>query len=522
MIQVKTKALALFSSRSIYFIVPSLVLLICILFEWSSILSYNQGIFSYTLDDPYIHLSLAQHIRTGEYSFTQDEHSSPSSSILWPFILTPFSNYSWFELTPLFLNTLCSLFILWVFISLCLQIENVSKFKWSNLILFCLLIPTLNLLGSIFIGMEHALQMLLSVLLVYGLISESREGGFPLWLSVVIVVGPLLRYENLALSIPSLIFLYYRGYRYRAICTFSLLFLLLGSFSLFLIHIGEPPLASSILTKLSMSFSNSFGNRMLAHIKLNLMQQQFYIFICFLFGFIGLIVFSKITTVQKQLLITISSSIIFQLVFGTFNWFNRYELYLYAAIWLLVLYLYFSYSELLKQFLVYPYLIIALIFTSLPYIATQMSLPKAANNIFTQQYQMRKFVLDWVKSPVAVNDIGWVSFNNPYYVLDLWGLGNYQLYKKRYSQTSSQWMIQPVAKSHIKLVMIYNSWFLEPPKTWKLLGCLFLKGAVAAPIEKKVSFYSTDRKYFSELKEKLILFKNELPKEADFNFDCHD
>lgn len=521
MIQVKTKVATLFTSRTIYFIVPSLLLLICILFEWFSILSYNNGIFSYSLDDPYIHLSLAQHIGAGEYSFTHDTHSSPSSSILWPFILTPFSGYSWFVLTPLFLNTIFSLFILWVFISLCLQIENVSTFKWSNIILFCLLIPALNLLGSIFIGMEHTLQMLLSVLLVYGLISESREGNFPLWLSVVIVMGPLIRYENLALSIPGLIFLYYRGHQFRAICTFSLLVCLLGSFSLFLIHIGEPPVASAILTKLSMSCSNSVENLMSMHIKLNLMQRQFYIFICFLFGFIGLILFSKITSVQKQLLITISSSIIAQLFFGTFTWFSRYELYLYAVIWLLTLYFYFSYAELLKQFLGFTFLIIALIFTSIPYIVIQMLISKSANNIFSQQYQMRKFVIDWVKSPVAVNDIGWVSFNNSHYVLDLWGLGNYQMYQKRRLQKSSQWMVQPVAQSHIKLVMIYNSWFLEPPKTWKLLGCLFLTGTETFPVEKTVNFYATDNQYFSELKEKLLLFKKELPKGVDFRFDCH-
>ena len=65
------------------------------------ILLLNDGMFVYTLDDPYIHLSLAENIINGHYGVNANEYSAPSSSILWPFIIAPFSSFEYF---PLFIN----------------------------------------------------------------------------------------------------------------------------------------------------------------------------------------------------------------------------------------------------------------------------------------------------------------------------------------------------------------------------------------------------------------------------------
>ena len=46
------------------------------------------GHLVYTLDDPYIHLAVAESILEGGYGINTGEYASPSSSILWPFLLT--------------------------------------------------------------------------------------------------------------------------------------------------------------------------------------------------------------------------------------------------------------------------------------------------------------------------------------------------------------------------------------------------------------------------------------------------
>lgn len=55
------------------------------------ILNLSNGYFTYTLDDPYIHLALAKNIFSGNYGINLTEPSAPSSSIIWPFILALFS-----------------------------------------------------------------------------------------------------------------------------------------------------------------------------------------------------------------------------------------------------------------------------------------------------------------------------------------------------------------------------------------------------------------------------------------------
>src|SRR3569833_3598160 len=45
------------------------------------------GRLVFTLDDPYIHLAVADHILSGGYGVNAAEYASPSSSIIWPYLL---------------------------------------------------------------------------------------------------------------------------------------------------------------------------------------------------------------------------------------------------------------------------------------------------------------------------------------------------------------------------------------------------------------------------------------------------
>ena len=84
--------------------------------EIIAILLLNKGHLVYTLDDPYIHLALAENIINGHYGVNTSEFSAPASSILWPFIIAPFSAFGYGEYFPLLLN-ICSaivtLFVAW-------------------------------------------------------------------------------------------------------------------------------------------------------------------------------------------------------------------------------------------------------------------------------------------------------------------------------------------------------------------------------------------------------------------------
>src|SRR5687767_4911056 len=68
----------------------------------------NNGHITYALDDAYIHLALAERIAAGHYGINANEFSAPASSVIWPFLLVPFSPFRVAEYVPLALNVLFS------------------------------------------------------------------------------------------------------------------------------------------------------------------------------------------------------------------------------------------------------------------------------------------------------------------------------------------------------------------------------------------------------------------------------
>ena len=65
--------------------------------------------------------------------------------------------------------------------------------------------------------------------------------------------------------------------------------------------------------------------------------------------------------------------------------------------------------------------------------------PRGSAGIAAQQAQMGRFVDDFWQAPVAVNDLGHVVYDNPHYVLDLWGLASAQALEARLSGTDPLW-----------------------------------------------------------------------------------
>ena len=506
-----------------YYLIPALVLLGIVAIEWHKIMALNNGIFSYALDDAYIHLSMAKTLRTGWYGINPGEIASSSSSILWPFLLTPFAYFTLYEKVPLILNIIFSLITLWFFIYIILLAHQPSNTwqKIAMIFLFCLLVFILNLVVLIFMGMEHSLQVLLSVLLVGGLILESRSQHLPWWLAVVIILGPLVRYENLALSVPAIFYLFYRKH-YKPTLLISLLtFGSLALFSLFLYYIEQPLLPASILAKSMLGVSGSLFKVFSANLIENLSHIDGISFLLFLLYFALFFIFSYQASNNGPISLVLISAFLLHLIFGKIYSYSRYELYLYAAIWLWLSYLVAGELPQLKEKRIgNSVLLITLSLLVYQYTKVMITLPIAANNIFEQQYQIGLFAKNYLKGPVAVNDIGLVSFNNPNYVLDLSGLGNTDIFKQRVFQKDSSWMNQLVERSDIQLAIIYKNWFHAIPDNWRLLGCMYLSKKRVSTSQGVVYFYATRAKYQPFLVEKLEQFKMKLPTDVVFKAQC--
>ena len=131
---------------------------------FTQVLRANHGSFAYPLDDPYIHLAMAKNLaRSGVFGVTADGFSSSTSSPLWTlglaflFLLTGAH-----ELTPLIVNVALAVAVL-VVVDRTIASRAGPAWRVAVLVAVVLLTPIPAL---VFCGMEHVLQLLLTVLFV--------------------------------------------------------------------------------------------------------------------------------------------------------------------------------------------------------------------------------------------------------------------------------------------------------------------------------------------------------------------
>jgi len=502
-------------------------LLAIILAEVIALLRLNNGHLVYTLDDPHIHLALAENIIQGHYGVNAGEFSAPSSSILWPFLLAPFASSPFGEYTPLFINSiaaLATLFFVWKILSYSITTNSprtktiiVSAF----LILFTL---ATNVIGLIFTGMEHSLQVLIVAIIAWGLVMEAEGGKAAPWLVIAIVIGPLVRYENLAVSLPTLLFLAVRGHFKTSAISFFLIILMLGGFSFFLIHLGLGPFPTSVVAKSTVVESMGSIKVMIKNLRESLNNPRGLVLVFGLLTLVGFASFSKQNHRKRLLAAVTSCAIVLHLIAGKYGWYHRYELYIWAFFVLISLYLIGdTLSGLLAEeerktnlVKIIALACLGMALTCFEYVRGLKSLPVASNNIYEQQYQMHRFAVNYYGKPVAVNDLGYVAYKNNNYVLDVRGLGSLDAFQCSRKEPSREWMNKLAGARSVELVMIYTNWFKDRPDTWIKIGDLHLGKPKITPAEDTVAFYALNDQAYKEAVAKLRSFVKTLPSGVEF------
>jgi hypothetical protein len=495
------------------------------------ILEINNGTFLYTLDDPYIHLALSDQIRHGNYGLYPGTHAAPSSSILFPFLLATVSGTPLHPYFPLLINV-CALFftveIMRRFL-LHLHLGRDAAATVVQAIALCLMAFCFNLIGVVFTGLEHSLHIATVAAIVYGLALFVDSRRMPAWLPFAIVLCPLIRYEGLALSVGALLVLALRGRLKTALATFAAIVALLGSFSLFLIKLGLPPLPSSILSKSGVAAGSVDGGhgQLLAGLSRNfeLVITHPSGMILLLIGVFAGVICARDLFVRPRgwtpgglMALTLLAMIAGHTVAGRFGWLDRYEDYLLAGAALLCIYLAQSVlREALAPFrrdrfvLVGGFAAAMLLFGGRYWLMT-LRVPLAANNIYEQQLQMHRFIDGFYKAPVAINDLGLSSYRNPYPILDLGGLGSEAARKLIAAHAGPAQYQAFVAANNVHLVMVYEEWFEDSiPDTWQRVGTLSLSRPHLSATQSDVQFYATDNATAARVRQELAAFQKTLP-----------
>jgi hypothetical protein len=519
------------------------------------ILWTTQGNFTYTLDDPYIHLALAENLaQSGHYGLNLEEYASPSSSIIWPFLLVPFFAVDLGVYGPLLLNVLFALAALLVIHRIVLAAATPNgraapQWLWAGTLFIFFAV---NGFGVVFTGMEHALHMLVTAATIYfinqmmtdaGTENGARSGYADLLLVLCIVLSPLVRFEGLAISAFAIVMLIALRKPRLALVSALLTALCLAVYFLVMSGLGLPWLPSSVLVKSGSAANVASQGDLLARLygaslyavntaveNFITPEGRFLLVIAALIAAQGFRAWRGGERTSSTYVIGVLAVIALHFAFGRFGWYGRYQCYVFvfaigAALHVFSGSLIRQHVSSRPQRLLYGLAAILIVATLgfrqsfYPFMTTSIG----AENIYEQQRQMHNFVTQHWKAPVAVNDIGYVAFQNDGYVLDLWGLGSEEARRMRMSRDPD--MLHKLTANHgVHLAMIYEEPFSSViPTDWRKLAELHLTTRRITRDFDRVSFFifGLDQSRCSEVATQLKNFARTLPRPENLVVDAH-
>lgn len=446
----------------------------------------------YTMDDPYIHLAVAENIVRGTYGINLGEASNPSSSIIWPWLLTPFAKMGVVAWGPLVINVICFLLTARMLAGFAVRQLAPAGADPTNALIFAGLgFFSFNLFGVMFTGLEHSLHTLACVMAM----SRAVEKRYDAVMLAGLVLAPLVRFEGFALLALGLAAaISDRRYVFAALAL-GIVVACVAVWEMWLSAAGLPPLPSSVLAKSGVSSQMvEGGSHALRSLSMtvwdNLQLQSFH-----MFGLFGAVAAWVAITRQGRDRLIALGMIGFGfvvLIFSRIGIYSRYDVHVLVTLGVMALYLM---REPLMQLLSSRRIAVALggglmllNFAQGPTIA--LTTPLAVMNIERQQHQMHVFASQCWKRPIAINDLGWVALQNDNYVLDLVGLGSESA---RIARASGQrdWMNRQMDAHGVELAAVYKSWFPELPANWIVVGELVLTDPRITPSGDVVTVYAT-------------------------------
>jgi len=475
-------------------------------------LRHSGGAFAYPLDDVYIHLAMAETIFQGGYGVNPGEAASASSSILYPLLMLPVFGAKLQLWQPLIVNALG--------VVLCgaLWGAGIARAQLARSLAVLLAVAgplALNLAGVGYTGMENSLHVAASMATVLGLWTFLRKERVSALLILGVFFAPLIRLEGLALSGLACGVLVLRGRSLAGIGLGAATLAPVLGFAAFLHGLGLPIVPGSVIAKVEL-VGHDLGpaKRLLLGLLVNVQPLSGRLLAA---GTVVCLLLPLVAPPMRRegrgiMLYVLGLAGAAHLVGGQMGWMHRYEIYILSSQALGLALVSGGLGTALRLPLQMG-LMIGLFTAALAFwpllIGRYLWNPRA---VYLQQEQMSRFAKDWWKGPVAVNDLGFVAWQNPDYVLDLFGLGSREALTLRLDDPKPGWAVPLFQKHGVKFAMIYDSWMRDAlgPDVVPL-GELVLDDWRASLGGKRVSFYALDPSVAPRLRELLAEFAPTLP-----------
>ncbi len=461
------------------------------------------GAFEYPLDDVYIHLAVAEQIAAGGYGVNPGEYTSAASSPLYPVLLVPFAGTGVQVWLPVFWNVLALVASAWLWGRIVCDAVPDRRVSLALAVLGPL---AFNLAGLAQVGMEHGLHVLAGMAVLRGL-QVFLDTGRLSWLLVAgMILGPMVRFEGLAVTGGAALVLALLGRWKSGAGLFALALIPVAGFMGFLLSLGLEPLPNSVMAKLGGVVQNSRFTLLDLPIKLVLQVMRFDKAVVLLIAvLVAVVAMTQVGRKARALLAGAVFAGVAHLLLGQFGWFNRYELYAMSFVFGMLVLALFRSAELRA---LRGVLLLGFLYLSFSYSAWLVQMGRyGALGIYSQQRNMSTFVKEVYQQPVAVNDLGYVAWNNPNYVLDLWGLASYRALSTRLDDPHPGWAGEVVREAGVELAIIYESWFAGGiGADWVKVGTLRYTDHISSLGARDVSFYATTPEAAPKLRQQIAAF----------------
>lgn len=515
------------------------------------ILKNNSGQFTYTIDDPYIHMSIARNlVEHGTWGINAQEFSSASSSLGWTLLVA--ATYMVFgvnQYSPLVLNLIFATAT--VLAALVILKRHIRSNLYVLLILLAL-IAGIPLAPIVYTGQEHVMQLLVTLVFAYiaALVISGGEPGrekrYFYWLLALAPLLTLARYEGLAVVAAVCFALLLRRRWVYSIAIGAMAMLPLVLFGIISRANGSFFLPNAIVLKsrpFIMSTAGDFLETFVWSVGSTLTTVPHFLMLLA----VGLIALVATLAVRKQrfwedrsavLLAVFLLTALLHAEFGAYGWFYRYEAYVVA---LGIVALGFTLDSLRpslrsvarfdREALIKAGIFaVALLLLAQPLLERSLLAHRqtryAAGNIYDQNYQMGLFLNEYYQGEgVAVNDIGATSYLGDARILDLWGLGNAEVVEQKRRKgvaglgigaALSVDEIDRLATAYgVRLAIVNESWFtiygeIRLPAQWVRVGQWTMIDNVISDND-TVTFYAVDPDEAATLIANLRDFSGDLP-----------
>lgn len=494
----------------------------------------NGGIFTYALDDAYIHLAIARNLAVhGVWGITPEQFTSSSSSLLWTLLLAGVARV--FGDNPqnaLWLNLFSAMLLLAAVYAFARRFGYREVTALGAKLVAILVVPVI---GLVFIGMEHLLHGALTLWFVYTLLAvmqpEGDKHGNMAWLFVLSALLVMARFEGAFLIFAASVLLALSRRLGLAVMVAAGGLLPIVVFGIVSVSHGAFFVPSTILLKSNTAAAGLAGLvKTLFYNPLIAMSLSPHLMVllpvCIAYAFLVFRKTGRFWDMRVALPVLFIACTMLHLQFINRNQFHRYDAYLMSlavAVFIPVARDTWEWlrSRRVRQESVAASLAVffgaAVLFLPSFYRGAEstVNLTTAARNIYEQQFQMGRFLKQFYEGErVVANDIGAICYFADIKLLDTVGLGTIEIARAVRAGTATTGYIENLAsQKNARIAVIYDDWMKEyggVPESWIFCGAWQISDNYICG-GSTVSFYAVDKQAEGQLLENLRDFQGLLP-----------